>query len=69
MVLTMKPSTIETLIWVLIYGGLLVLSLSFFVSARSDALATALAVCGSVVTVLGAVLVVVRSRMKDPNAR
>ena len=63
----MKPSTLETLIWVLIYGGLLVLSLSFFVSQRSDAVATTLAVAGSVATALGAALVVVRSRMKDPR--
>jgi hypothetical protein len=61
----MKPSTLETLIWVLIYGGLLVLSLSFFVSQQHGAIGATLAVAGSVITVLGAVLVVVRSRMKD----
>ena len=61
----MKPSTLETLIWVLIYGGLLVLSLSFFVSQQHGAIGTTLAVAGSVITALGAVLVVVRSRMKD----
>jgi len=63
----MKPSTLETLIWVLIYGGLLVLSLSFFVSKRSDALGLTLAVGGTVAAALGAVLVVVRSRMKDSH--
>ncbi len=63
----MKTSTLETLIWVLIYGGLLVLSLSFFVSKRSDGLGLTLAVAGTVAAVLGAVLIVVRSRMKDSH--
>ncbi|MEW6707135.1 MAG: hypothetical protein AB1430_19985 [Pseudomonadota bacterium] len=61
----MKPSTLETLIWVLIYGGLLVLALSFFVSKRDDALGLTLAAAGTLAAVLGAVMIVVRSRMKD----
>ena len=61
----LKTSTLESLVWVFIYGGLLLLSLSVFVSRHSGALGTTLAVAGSVIAVLGAVLVVVRSRMKD----
>jgi len=60
----MKTTTLETLIWVLIYGGLIVLSLSVFIS-HDDTLATVLAVTGGITTVLGALLVWVRSRMKD----
>jgi hypothetical protein len=60
----MKPSTLETLIWVLIYGGLLVLSLALFVARRSDGIGTALAVVGGACTAAGAVLIYVRSRMK-----
>ena len=61
----MKPSTLETLIWVLIYGGLLVLSLSLFVARRSQGLGTLLAVAGGALTAAGAALVYVRSRLKD----
>jgi hypothetical protein len=63
--MTMKPSTLETWIWVLIYGGLLALSLAWFVAGRSGALGAGLAVAGALATVLGAVLIVVRSRMKE----
>jgi hypothetical protein len=65
--MAIKTSTLETLTWVFIYGGLLMLSLSVFVSRRSDALGTTLAVAGTIFTVLGAALIVVRSRMKEPR--
>jgi len=63
----MKTSTLETLIWVLIYGGLIVLSVSAFIS-HSDALATGLAIIGAVITAAGALLIWVRSRMKDEHS-
>ena len=60
----MKPSTIETWVWVLLYGGLLMLCLGVFV-ARADAVfGGVLAVCGTLATALGALLVYLRSRMK-----
>lgn len=61
----MKASTVETLVWVLVYGGLLGLSLSVFVSRADGPLGIVLAVAGSVATAAGAILVVVRSRMKS----
>jgi hypothetical protein len=61
----MKPSTIETLVWVLLYGGLLLLSLSVFVSRASVPLGATLAAGGGAAVVAGVVLIVVRSRMKD----
>jgi len=60
----MKTETLETLIWVLIYGGLIVLSLSVFIT-HSNPLAIVLAVSGVLATAAGAVLIWVRSRMKD----
>jgi hypothetical protein len=63
----MKTSTLETLIWVLIYGGLLVVSLSIFVADRSNALGLALGAVGAIATAAGVVLIVVRSRIKAPR--
>jgi hypothetical protein len=63
----MKTSTLETLIWVLIYGGLLVLSLSVFVGRESVVLGSTLGTAGVVAAAVGVVLIVVRSRMKTPK--
>jgi hypothetical protein len=60
----MKTSTVEKLIWVLLYGGLLVLSLSVFVARRTDTLGALLTLAGGVATVVGVALVWLRSRMK-----
>lgn len=60
----MKTSTVEKLIWVLLYGGLLVLSLSVFVARRTDMLGALLTLAGGVATVVGVALVWLRSRMK-----
>jgi hypothetical protein len=63
----MKTSTLETLIWVLIYGGLLVVSLSIFVADRSQSLGVALGAVGAIATAVGVVLIVVRSRSNAPR--
>jgi hypothetical protein len=63
----MKASSIHPVIWALIYGGLLALCLSLFVSRRNDFLGTAIAIAGGVAAALGAVLIYVRSRLKDPG--
>jgi F0F1-type ATP synthase assembly protein I len=60
----MKPERVEALVWVLIYGGLLGVSLGWFLQSRSEALGWALIVGGAIVAAIGAVLIVVRSRMK-----
>jgi hypothetical protein len=59
----MKPATLEKLTWVLIFGGLLVLSLSWFIDDAQVVLAAALAIGGALATLLGVLLIFVRSRM------
>ena len=61
----MKTSTVETWVWVLIYGGLLLACLSVFVTRESTPLAWVLGGTGAVATLLGAVLIYLRSRMKN----
>jgi hypothetical protein len=64
----MTAAALEKLIWVLIYGGLLVVCLGVFVLRYGGgALGWTLIVGGGVVTLAGAVLVVVRSRMGRPS--
>jgi uncharacterized membrane-anchored protein len=59
-----KTSTVETLVWVCVYGGLLAFSLGTF-AARHDADAGQWLQWGGGVTVaVGALLVWLRSRMK-----
>lgn len=60
----MKTTTVEALAWVLIYGGLLAVSVGVFVLRLDDAgLGWVFVVSGAVVAVAGAVLIVLRSRM------
>ncbi len=63
----MKTSTLDTLIWVLIYGGLLGVGLGLSVQRTDAALGVGvIAVCG-VIAAVGFLLIVVRSRMKEPS--
>jgi hypothetical protein len=59
----MNAKRVESLVWVLIYGGLLLVALGWFVGAGSAVLGWALAGVGGVAAAAGAVLIVVRSRM------
>jgi len=61
----MKTRTIETLTWVLIYGGLLVVCLGFAVRRAAQPLGTALMAGGGIVAAVGFALIYVRSRRKD----
>jgi hypothetical protein len=62
----MKPSTIEKLVWILIYGGLLSVGLGIALQQRgSAALGAALCVGGGAVAAVGVLLIWVRSRQKD----
>lgn len=65
----MKTTTVETLAWVLIYGGLLVASLGLFVQRQHDPLGWGLVVGGALAAAAGVVLIVVRSRMQAPPRR
>ena len=61
----MKTSTIETWVWVLIYGGLLLVCLSVFVARGNASLAWLLGGTGTTATLVGALLIYLRSRMKS----
>jgi hypothetical protein len=55
-------STLETLIWLLIYGGLLMLCMAVFVRRSGAVLGWVLMLLGGAAVLLGVVLVWVRSR-------
>jgi len=61
----MKTSTLETLIWVYIYGGLLSVGLGLYMQRTDSKLGTIVLVVGAVVAALGFALIYVRSRIKD----
>ncbi len=58
----MSNSSLETLIWVLIYGGLLLLSLGLFVLRASTGLGATLVAVGAVAALVGALLIGWRAR-------
>ena len=59
----MKTATVEALVWVLVYGGLLLLVVSLFASRHDAVLGSWLRLGGAAMVGLGLVLIVVRSRM------
>jgi uncharacterized membrane-anchored protein YitT (DUF2179 family) len=61
----MKNKTLEKWVWVLIYGGLLTASLGLFLQDFDAAAGWMLMVVGGVSALVGAVLIVVRSRRPD----
>ena len=65
----MKLSTgrIELLVWVLIYGGLLLCGLGIALARGGQAWGTGIGVVGVVAALAGAVLVWVRSRMSGQD--
>jgi hypothetical protein len=62
----MRTDTIETWVWVLIYGGLIAVGLGLAVRHALGGLSQGLLVLGAVSVATGVVLIVVRSRM-SPN--
>lgn len=61
----MKTNTVDTLIWILIYGGLIGVGLGLSVQRGNEGLGTAVIAIGGVIAALGVALIYVRSRMKD----
>ena len=61
----MTTETVDKLIWVLVYGGLLMVSLGIFVKRSDPGLGWTLIGLGALVAVVGAALVWVRSRMPE----
>jgi hypothetical protein len=58
----MSNRGLEALVWVLIYGGLLLLALGVFVQRQGGGFGWALIGIGGGVAAIGAVLIFVRSR-------
>ena len=56
---------LQKLIWVLIYGGLLTLVLGLSVQRTDASLGLTMALAGGAVAAVGALLIYVRSRMKE----
>ena len=60
-------SRLQWLIWIAIYGGLLVISVASFLGQNDAATATAMYAAGGVLVVGGIILIYVRSRLRDPS--
>lgn len=58
----MSNRRLEALVWILIYGGLLLLSLGWFVAPRDAALGGELMASGGGAVAVGVLLIVLRSR-------
>ena len=61
----MSNAALDALVWVLIFGGLLVFSLGLFVPGDRPGLQALLVGAGAVSAVAGVVLVAVRARRPD----
>ena len=61
----MTTSRVETWVWVFVYAGMLVLGIGLAVGRTDDALGWAIAAIGIISIALGALLVWIRSRMKN----
>ena len=60
----MSAQRIETLTWVLIYGGLVSLSLGWFITPLRGPWGELMITGGIVAAIVGIVMIVVRSKMK-----
>lgn len=64
----MQPASVEKLIWVLIFGGMIVFTLGLsMLRGGGGALAWAFIGAAAVSTATGVVLIFVRSRMRAPR--
>ena len=61
----MNNATLDALIWLLIYSGLLVLSLGVFLQHPAPGLGWTLVLVGALEAASGCVLIWVRSRRRD----
>lgn len=61
----MSNASLDVWIWVLVYGGLLVLCLGLFVGRTDSGFGLVLVALGAVIAGTGAALVVVRSRRPE----
>lgn len=61
----MSTARLDVLIWVLIFGGLVLLGLGIAVQRSDAALGWGMIVAGAIVAAIGVLLIVVRSRIPD----
>ena len=58
-------SRLQWLVWIAIYGGLLVISVASFLGQDSSATATAMYVAGGMLVVAGVIMIYIRSRLRE----
>ena len=57
---------LQWVIWIAIYGGLLVISVASFLGQDDWATATVMYAAGGVLVAAGIIMIYVRSRLRDP---
>ena len=62
-----RLARLETLIWILIYGGLLMLVVGLYMGRLEEGSGADLAIVGVAVALVGVVLVYVRSRLREEH--
>ena len=63
----MSAARIESLIWVLVYGGLFAICLGVALQRAGEGYGWSLVGLGAAAAAAGAILIWVRSRMRDPR--
>jgi len=63
----LRLARLETLIWTLIYGGLLALVIGAFMGRGEEGSGTEVMVVGAIVAAIGATLIYVRSRLREEH--
>ena len=62
-----RLSRLETLIWVLIYGGLLTALVGAYMARGSEGSGAGMVISGILATLAGAVLIYLRSRLREED--
>lgn len=60
----MKPQTVEKLVWVLVYGGIVLAALGYFVARTDENMGLVMQLAGGVGVAAGVLLIWWRSRME-----